>query len=69
MRSQFSDLLSSHTYLFYLLKVTGHFTPTIHGQEEGGEKLAKIVRTCFMDGPLLNLKKQRAMEVNLLMEN
>ena len=27
--SQFSDLISSHTYLFYQLKVIGHFTPTI----------------------------------------
>ena len=37
MRSQFSDLISSHTYLFYLLKVIGHFTPIIVG---GGPYLA-----------------------------
>ena len=31
MISWFSDLISSHTYLFYQLKVTGHFTPIIKG--------------------------------------
>ena len=39
MKSQFSDLISSHTYLFYLLKVIGHFTPIIVG---GGPYLASL---------------------------
>ena len=33
MISQFSDLILNHTYLFYLLKVIGHFTPIIVGGE------------------------------------
>ena len=33
MIGQFSDLISSHTYLFYLLKVIGHFRPIIVGGE------------------------------------
>ena len=75
MISQFSDLVSSDTYLFYILKVIGHFTAIIRlggvihkayvSVQVRVSKSLKILRMYFVDGYL----KRSQMTLDTDMQN